>query len=107
MSQKYTHRDRKLLDLAHKLDMCQINLPGICIGYMPDGCEPAHSNQSIHGKGMHHKAHDIYHAAACRECHQEIDQGRKLSREEKAEYWQRGFEKTMLEYWKRGWVVVK
>jgi hypothetical protein len=106
MNQRYTHRDRKFLDLAHGLTSCQIGIPGVCTGYAPNGCEPAHSNLQRHGRGASFKSHDIYHAAACHACHQEIDHGKNLTREQREDYWQRGFERTMLEYVRRGWLGV-
>lgn len=107
MSQRFTHRDRKLLDLAHKLNECQIQIPGVCQGYSPEGCEPAHSNQMEDGHGRGIKSHDCLHAAACHACHVEIDQGNKLNREDKVFYWTRGLKRTLLEYFKRGLLVVK
>lgn len=100
------HRDRGLLDLAHGLHECQMQLPGVCVGYELAGCEPAHSNSGRHGKGRSLKAHDCFHAAACHACHSEFDQGHRFSKEEKAEFMQRAIERTALEYWKRGWVAV-
>lgn len=88
------YRSRKLLDLAHKITECQVKIPGVCQGYSPEGCEPAHSNQQRHGKGKGLKAEDCFYAAACHACHVELDQGHALSREEKARYWQLGFENT-------------
>lgn len=96
------YRDRKLLDLAYELE-CQLQLPGICEG---GPGEPAHSNQSRHGKGGALKAHDCFFASACRSCHREIDQGRTMSREEKFDVWQRAHERTLLELFRRGLVVV-
>lgn len=96
------YRDRKLLDLAYELG-CQLQLPGICEG---GPGEPAHSNQSRHGKGGALKAHDCFFASACRSCHREIDQGRAMSREEKFDVWQRAHERTLLELFRRGLVVV-
>lgn len=106
MNQRYTHRDRKMLDLAHRINECQIQIVGICTGYCPDGCEPAHSNLMEDGHGRGIKSHDCLHAAGCHACHHEIDQGNKLNREEKNFYWTRGYKRTMLEYFKRGWIGV-
>lgn len=103
---KFTHRDRKLLDLAHELEDCLLQLPGVCQGVALGGCEPAHSNQQIHGRGASHKAHDVFHVAACHACHAELDQGNKFIRAEKDWFWQRGFERTILEYFRRGWLGV-
>lgn len=101
-----SYRSRALLDLAHRVDHCTIELPGVCKGYCPDGCEPAHSNQLRHGKGRSIKAEDHFHAAACHVCHAELDQGRLFSREDKAAYWQSGFERTLSIYFGRGWIKV-
>jgi hypothetical protein len=106
-SQRFQHRDRKLLDLAHRLNDCTIQIPGVCTGYSAEGLEPAHSNQLRHGRGASFKSHDVFHAAACHACHAELDHGKTLSRETRADYWQAGFERTLLEYSRRGWVGVK
>jgi hypothetical protein len=100
------HRDRNLLDLAHRVNECTLQLPGVCEGYSAHGCEPAHANSSRYGKGMSLKAHDCFHAAACHSCHAELDQGRKFDQETKLDYWQRGFERTMLLYFRNDWVKV-
>ncbi|WP_017907430.1 DUF1364 family protein [Xanthomonas sp. SHU 199] len=96
------YRDRKLLDLAYQLD-CQVQLHGICEGGTG---EPAHSNQSRHGKGGALKAHDCFFASSCRACHRELDQGRTMNREEKFEAWQRAHERTMLALWQLGLIRV-
>lgn len=96
------YRDRKLLDLAYELE-CQFRLPGICEG---GPGEPAHSNQSRHGKGGALKAHDCFFASACRACHRELDQGKTMSREEKFEAWQRAHESTFLALWQLGLIRV-
>ncbi len=83
-----SYRNRALLDLAYT-QPCALRLPGICEG--GDAGEPAHSNQSIHGKGGALKAHDCFHVPACRACHREIDQGRTMAREEKFATWNRAY----------------
>ncbi len=95
------YRSRPLLDLAHRIDVCMC-----CLEPAPDGCEPAHSNQSRHGKGMSIKAHDLFHAAIKHDCHAKLDQGKHLSREERTELWQIAHERTLLEYFRRGWLKV-
>lgn len=95
------YRNRDLLDLAYQIP-CTINLP-CCEGGVG---EPAHSNQSRHGKGGSIKAHDCFFASGCRSCHREIDQGITMSREEKFDAWQRAHERTMLELWRRGLIGV-
>jgi hypothetical protein len=84
------YRDRGWLDLTYAFP-CYLNLPGVCEG---GAGEPAHSNQSKHGKGGSIKAHDCFVVPACRACHREFDQGRTMTRDEKAERWDRAF----LEY---------
>ncbi len=91
-------RSRSFLDLAHQVTMCQLQLPGVCEHVSIDGCEPAHSNQSKHGKGMSIKAHDVFHVASCHSCHAELDQGRKFGKYEKQAYWDAGWERTMAYY---------
>ena len=100
-------RNRALLDLAHRLNQCTLNIPGVCTGYSVEGLEPAHSNWAEDGKGKSLKAHDNLHAAACHACHAELDQGNKLSREERQWYWNRGHKQTMTQYWRNGWLAVK
>lgn len=95
------YRDRDLLDLAYQIE-CTVRLP-CCEGGKG---EPAHSNQSRHGKGGAMKAHDCFFASACRSCHRELDQGRTMSREEKFDVWQRAHEATFLALWKLGLIRV-
>lgn len=96
------YRNRKLLDLAYELP-CTMRIEGVCVGGRG---EPAHSNQSRHGKGKSLKAHDCYFASACRACHREVDQGMRFSREERADIWQRAFEETLLLLWQGGHINV-
>lgn len=56
--------------------------------------QASHSNQAQHGKGRGIKASDEYTAALCPSCHYEIDQGNKLSREEKLAWWEEAFLST-------------
>lgn len=100
------YRSRPLLDLAHRVQYCQIQIPGVCQTYSDHGCEPAHSNQQKHGKGMGIKAHDFMHAAGCHACHAELDQGKRLSKDERREYWQAGWERTIAYYFREGWIGV-
>jgi len=100
------YRNRELLDRAHEFTECQVQIPDLCEGHVPDGCEPAHSNQGHHGKAGRLKAHDCFFAASCHSCHAELDNGNKLTHDEKDWYWRRGFERTLLEMWKREMVGV-
>jgi hypothetical protein len=94
------HRDRKWLDLAHRVTECQL-----CAEYVPGGCEPAHSNESRHGKGASIKAHDCFHAALCHNCHIFIDAGRK-SRQTAQEAWRGAADRTLVLYATNGWLKV-
>lgn len=94
------YRNRKMLDLAHNVHECQVRIPGICSGYSIDGCEPAHSNQSKHGKGAGQKADDNYHVAACHSCHVAIDQG-PMPKSEKTRFWDAAFVRTRALYLKQ------
>ena len=55
----------------------------------------AHSNQMRDGKGKGIKAHDYRIAALCFRCHSELDQGSKLSREERLQIWEDAHRKTI------------
>lgn len=100
------HRDRRLLDLAHKLHECQVQVPDVCIGHSPHGCEPAHGDSAADGKGTSRKAHDALHAASCHPCHEAMGHGSRLSREDREYYWTRGHKRTIVEYFRRGWLEV-
>lgn len=97
------YRNRKLLDLAHRIQECQIQIPGICIGFQEHGCEPVHGDSQMFGKGMGIKSHDVA-AAGCHACHQRLP---KMAREERERAFLMGAWRTMLEYFKRGWIMVK
>lgn len=99
-----TFRNRKFLDLAHRINECQIGIPEVCRGYTVEGCEPAHPNwSSWSNKGMGHKAHDMF-AASCHECAVTIDQGNVLSKKDREWYWFRGFYRTQVIIFSQGWV---
>jgi hypothetical protein len=55
----------------------------------------AHSNQLRDGKGKSIKAHDFRIAFLCGVCHHAIDQGSKLSREERREMWENAHRLTI------------
>lgn len=87
-------RSRPLLNAIKTLD-CQH-----CGARGPS--DPAHSNQSCHGKGGRIKASDVYAAALCRADHDAIDQGSKLSHDERVTIWTNAWRKTVRELVKRG-----
>lgn len=102
-------RDRRLLDLAHRVQQCMN-----CSAWSDHGCEPAHQNGLASGKAIGLKGHDNRHAALCHNCHAWLDQGGKQSpcghwspsREDKAEMWTRAHLATMDYYWDQGWIRV-
>lgn len=80
-------RDQAALD-ACRGECCYLRLSGICLGSVGiDTVVPAHSNQSIHGKGRGIKAHDRYTVPACYACHAVIDSGHQLTRAERFGAW--------------------
>lgn len=99
------YRNRAALDLAHDMHECTIGVPGVCVGYAVEGCEPAHGGQAL-GKGMGIKAGDVF-AAACHACHAEIDQGKLLTKGEKESYIHRGMARTWLALMRSGRLVVR
>lgn len=72
------------------------------ICWKPGPVEAAHSNEQAHGKGMGIKASDLQTAALCRECHQMIDSGNKLTREERKRYLQEAVDETKRQLILRG-----
>lgn len=94
------YRNRDLLDCAYNFP-CLLRFEGVCEG---GAGEPAHSNQYLHGKGGAMKAHDCFHVPACRACHRELDQGKRMTRDEKREAWNRAFFVYLPMLFENGWV---
>lgn len=95
------YRNRALLDLAYELP-CTLVFP-CCDG---GNGEPAHANWMAFGKGKSIKAHDCFFASACRSCHRELDQGKNMTRDERADAWFRGYILTQELLWERGLIRV-
>ena len=55
----------------------------------------AHSNLLRDGKGRGIKASDYRIAALCFKCHSDLDQGAKMSREERKELWEEAHRATI------------
>lgn len=91
-----SYRNRRLLDLAHDAP-CFADFDHVCYGYM--GCDPAHSDSSIFGRGHGHKSHDFAFAALCNNAHKMLD---SLSREDKFHTWLRAYVKTQEWLWTNG-----
>jgi hypothetical protein len=100
------YRNRRLLDLAHRVHTCQACGKWVGTEGLEDGCEPAHANWGVFGKGGALKAHDCFHAALCHSCHAELDQGDTMSKDEKKAFWWRAHIATMLLYFTNDWLRV-
>jgi len=79
-------RDKALLKRVVQLD-CQHCGSGEMV-------QAAHSNWGG-GKGRGIKADDNLIAALCLKCHWEVDQGAKLSKQQRQQMWQNAHEKTI------------
>lgn len=79
-------RDKALLKRVVQLD-CQHCGSGEMV-------QAAHSNWGG-GKGRGIKADDNLVAALCLKCHWEVDQGAKLSKQQRQQMWQNAHEKTI------------
>lgn len=88
-------RSKALLEACRKIP-CQHS--GVSDGTV---CA-AHSNSQTHGKGRGIKADDNRVAALCHHVHMMIDQGSKLSKEEREEIWWQAHVKTVKELLRRG-----
>jgi hypothetical protein len=62
----------------------------------------AHSNQLRDGKGKGIKAHDYRVASLCYKCHAELDQGTKMSKVERVEFWEEAHRRTIAQLFERG-----
>ena len=78
-------RSELWLQAVRNIGRC-MNCDAIC---RPD---PAHRNE---GKGVGLKQHDSLVAALCRRCHDLLDQGSRLTREERRALWNRAYVRTM------------
>ncbi len=82
------YRNKKLLETVRG-SPCQL------CGAEDGTVVAAHSNQLRDGKGRSIKAHDYRIAALCFSCHSQIDQGSKMSREDRVEIWEMAHRKTV------------
>ena len=82
------YRNQKLLEIVRK-SPCQN------CGSQDGTVCAAHSNQARDGKGKGIKAHDYRIAALCHRCHHELDQGIRMSRQERIELWEEAHRRTV------------
>ena len=82
------YRNKKILELARDVpcQSCRI-LDGTVVA--------CHSNNLRDGKGTGIKSHDFRVAYLCHRCHDEIDNGTKLSREERKAKWEDAHRETI------------
>lgn len=82
------YRNKKLLEIVREA-------PCMICGAKDGTVVAAHSNQIRDGKGKGLKAHDYRIAALCFHCHYEVDQGSKLSKQERIEVWDEAHRRTI------------
>ena len=82
------YRNKKLLEVVRQ-SPCQN------CGAQDGTIVAAHSNQLRDGKGRGIKSSDAMIAALCYTCHNELDQGSKMSRQERIDMWEDAHRKTM------------
>jgi hypothetical protein len=82
------YRNKDLLEIVRQ-SPCQV------CGRQDGTVVAAHSNQLRDGKGRSLKSHDHRIAAMCFVCHSNLDQGNKMSKEERVEMWEDAHRKTI------------
>lgn len=93
--EKFTYvRSRPLLNAIKALPCMHCGASG--------PSDPAHSNELRHGKARSKKASDVFCAALCRADHHELDQGHRLTRDERQAMWTNAWRATVRELVKRG-----
>jgi len=88
------YRNAKLLVACRELpcQLCEIE-DGTVVA--------AHSNQLADGKGKGIKASDYRVAALCFSCHMDLDQGNKLTKDQRREFWEMAHRRTIGELFER------
>jgi hypothetical protein len=88
------YRNKKLLEAVRVLP-CQH------CGVSNGTVVAAHSNQLRDGKGRGLKAHDYRIAALCFTCHADLDQGARMSKQERVEMWEEAHRRTIGELFEK------
>lgn len=91
------YRNKKLLEVVR-------NLPCQHCGIEDGTIVAAHSNQLRDGKGKGIKASDYRIAALCFKCHYDLDQGAKLSKQDRVNLWEEAHRATIGELFERGYL---
>jgi hypothetical protein len=94
------YRNQKLLEAARE-SPCQI------CGANDGTVVAAHSNQLRDGKGRGLKAHDYRISSLCYQCHMDLDQGAKLTKEERLNKWEDAHRRTIGWLFDNGYLGVK
>lgn len=82
------YRNKKLLEAVREA-------PCMNCGAKDGTVVAAHSNQLRDGKGRGIKAHDYRIAALCYRCHSDLDQGSRMTKEERLNFWESAHRKTI------------
>jgi hypothetical protein len=89
------YRNKQLLKLISSFP-CQ------ACGIQDETIVAAQSNQLRDGKGRGIKAHDYRVASLCFKCHADLDQGTRMSKAERVEFWEEAHRRTIAELFERG-----
>lgn len=81
--------DPKML-AACKGQPCWLILPGVKCAHRST-VVPCHANWAEFGKGMGLKAADKFTVPGCANCHRELDQGKRFTKEEKRQFWSEAY----------------
>ena len=92
-----TYRDPDLLRLAQG-EKCLLNCHPYCLDDEGSTTVAAHSNQLIHGKGRGLKADDCMTVWACHRCHEYLDTGDYMSKQEKKKLFDKAWFKQVHEW---------
>lgn len=82
------YRNKKLLEAVREA-------PCMNCGAQDGTVVAAHSNQLRDGKGRGIKAHDYRIAALCYRCHSDLDQGARMTKEQRLNFWEEAHRKTV------------
>jgi hypothetical protein len=94
------YRNKYLLEVVR-------DAPCMACGAQDGTVVAAHSNQLRDGKGRSLKAHDYRIAALCHSCHMELDQGKKMGKAERMEFWEEAHRATVGWLFENGRLYVK
>jgi hypothetical protein len=102
-------RSKKYRDLCRDQG-CYLQIPGICCGE-DDTVVPCHSpnvNHECGFVGLSQKVSDVFTVPGCRTCHDYIDnRGSVTDKNERQDYWNRGFFRWMNHLIASGKLVIK